>query len=804
MFVIPSQKKHLKFNDRAFSSQKGEIAALMTIVTMGIMLVGVIVGVQLGSQPTNLGSRAQVPATPTSAPTTNPTPTGKVPGSSCFRVDPGTCSAKFTYVCDPILINSWLENPSNVNDKMYLDQGLPAALDIKGEFISVFINPSGTYPAPNQSLNGKIVTSLRSGGGITKYFGYANRPSWVSGASPVNFYIQYQTRADRNANNGISYIEKATISGGCATTTSPTPTTTVTPPTVTPGPSRITPPPPIKSKTPSPSPTKTPTPTVTPGGGFCGKTCKSDADCGGTGSKYICFKGDRPVEQEIGVCRLAACSLETDCSCELTPRQEACTIKSVAYVNECGDTNCSIEKRKPIEKADKDVAPPGIWGVLNDNQYSNSPRPQPAGFDVTNDRKSVLAETVLPILAHIYTEDNLSFLPDRVKDVLARSAGAIASRIPYREGDTVKARLYFDKTAYQLFQKRLDVCRWNGKGKSEDSGFKCIGEGSQFINRSESDINNEQTTIDGIKLACNREYQFGWTLQKCDPLDIFFVVDASNSMSEPDQNGVAKIQLAKDSLKAYLNSTNLDLHRAAIIQFNRDARLLSPLSYNRSTLFSAVDQISQQQYTRIDLGLKEAFNQMIQGSQQGHQRVVILISDGLPDPSPEARSPECQGNNPPQSCFDSWISQVTAEANNLKAANGANSLLVTVGLGDPNAANLPGTRLDQHLAQWASDNPDRPGNKLTYNTSTNSDLGRIIGGVVALVDQCAATAEDFSANATKSDINGDGIVNSIDYFLILDSYLARGTNLAEDINGDGVVNSLDLSLVIEFIGVTVN
>lgn len=48
---------------------------------------------------------------------------------------------------------------------------------------------------------------------------------------------------------------------------------------------------------------------------------------------------------------------------------------------------------------------------------------------------------------------------------------------------------------------------------------------------------------------------------------------------------------------------------------------------------------------------------------------------------------------------------------------------------------------------------------------------------------------------TKRDVNGDGVINTIDYNIVINYFGKAGKNIIADINGDLGVNSLDLSLI---------
>lgn len=58
----------------------------------------------------------------------------------------------------------------------------------------------------------------------------------------------------------------------------------------------------------------------------------------------------------------------------------------------------------------------------------------------------------------------------------------------------------------------------------------------------------------------------------------------------------------------------------------------------------------------------------------------------------------------------------------------------------------------------------------------------------------------FTVNVADLDLNKDGIINTIDYQMVLDEYGTSPTSSVADINKDKVVNALDLSFIIARIG----
>lgn len=70
-------------------------------------------------------------------------------------------------------------------------------------------------------------------------------------------------------------------------------------------------------------------------------------------------------------------------------------------------------------------------------------------------------------------------------------------------------------------------------------------------------------------------------------------------------------------------------------------------------------------------------------------------------------------------------------------------------------------------------------------------------------NKCVKNGQNFSSNS--ADINNDGVVNTFDYAIMIDSYGLQALDLTDestgaDINSDGVVNALDVSYVIDYFG----
>jgi hypothetical protein len=62
------------------------------------------------------------------------------------------------------------------------------------------------------------------------------------------------------------------------------------------------------------------------------------------------------------------------------------------------------------------------------------------------------------------------------------------------------------------------------------------------------------------------------------------------------------------------------------------------------------------------------------------------------------------------------------------------------------------------------------------------------------------TTQPLLTTQSTADVNGDGIINGVDFSLCLVNYWKRGENITGDINKDNIVNSLDTSIIIPNFG----
>jgi uncharacterized protein YegL len=113
--------------------------------------------------------------------------------------------------------------------------------------------------------------------------------------------------------------------------------------------------------------------------------------------------------------------------------------------------------------------------------------------------------------------------------------------------------------------------------------------------------------------------------------DIALVIDASSSMTG------AKLEQAKAAALAFLDALRLPEDRVAVVAFNADARLASPLGGDGNALRQSIDAIEVAPGTRIDRGLETALAELRSPRRDpDHQPVIVLLTDGRQDVDPES------------------------------------------------------------------------------------------------------------------------------------------------------------------------
>jgi hypothetical protein len=126
---------------------------------------------------------------------------------------------------------------------------------------------------------------------------------------------------------------------------------------------------------------------------------------------------------------------------------------------------------------------------------------------------------------------------------------------------------------------------------------------------------------------------------ECDPdfqhADVVLVVDASTSMRDRTSAGRSKLAAAQEAATLFVERLRFPGDQAALVAFNEDAFLLQRLTDDRTALIQAIAGIQVQQYTRIDLGIWAAHQELVsERHKAGNSRAMVVLTDGKNNPEP--------------------------------------------------------------------------------------------------------------------------------------------------------------------------
>jgi uncharacterized repeat protein (TIGR01451 family) len=116
------------------------------------------------------------------------------------------------------------------------------------------------------------------------------------------------------------------------------------------------------------------------------------------------------------------------------------------------------------------------------------------------------------------------------------------------------------------------------------------------------------------------------------PVDVVLAIDASDSMLLPTEpGGPTKFVVAKSAAIAFLELLPFPGSQAAIVGFNVEAILAHPLATNLASLTTAVQGLTLDSATRMDLALVVSREELV-GPRHitGYEQVVIFLTDGIP------------------------------------------------------------------------------------------------------------------------------------------------------------------------------
>ncbi len=131
--------------------------------------------------------------------------------------------------------------------------------------------------------------------------------------------------------------------------------------------------------------------------------------------------------------------------------------------------------------------------------------------------------------------------------------------------------------------------------------------------------------------------------EECQPrqlhADVALVIDASLTMEDLTRSQRPKIDAAREAAQLFVDHMSFPSDQAAVVSFNEEAHVLQPLTGDRERVRDALDRIATAEYTRIDLGLKQAHEQVL-GARHDPQNVpvIILLTDGKSNPVPESQA----------------------------------------------------------------------------------------------------------------------------------------------------------------------
>ncbi len=114
------------------------------------------------------------------------------------------------------------------------------------------------------------------------------------------------------------------------------------------------------------------------------------------------------------------------------------------------------------------------------------------------------------------------------------------------------------------------------------------------------------------------------------PADTVLLIDASTSMRGETASGRTKIDATKEGALAFIDLMRPG-DRSAIFAFNDTVVRHASLTEDRAALVSAVEAIVTEPFTRIDLALDAAADELGSARHDSeHRPIVILMTDGLP------------------------------------------------------------------------------------------------------------------------------------------------------------------------------
>lgn len=114
--------------------------------------------------------------------------------------------------------------------------------------------------------------------------------------------------------------------------------------------------------------------------------------------------------------------------------------------------------------------------------------------------------------------------------------------------------------------------------------------------------------------------------------DVVLVIDASTSMLEEIVSGSTKLAVASQASSSFVELLSSG-DQAAIAWFNEVAELEQPLTDDKSRLLAAISRIPARHFTRIDLGIQTAREELSSARRKpGNRPVMLVLTDGKANP----------------------------------------------------------------------------------------------------------------------------------------------------------------------------
>ena len=127
---------------------------------------------------------------------------------------------------------------------------------------------------------------------------------------------------------------------------------------------------------------------------------------------------------------------------------------------------------------------------------------------------------------------------------------------------------------------------------------------------------------------------------KCLPADIppvavALVVDASTSMKGATRGGRTKLAAALEAARVPIGLMTRPDDQLTVIVFNDAARVLVPLTHDRSALLAALARVTMAPGSRMDAGVRLAMAELDRAP-AGAERRMAVLTDGRPNPTTPA------------------------------------------------------------------------------------------------------------------------------------------------------------------------